>query len=63
MKLNLKELEILERELRLIDPTSNKELTKKQADKLFEKYNNLIDKLREEILRRENQPKSKKESI
>jgi len=52
--LTMEELKILESELRVADPTLNKMLTKKQEDKLFDTYNKLIDKLAEEILRREN---------
>jgi len=54
MKLTLEELKILERELRVIDPTTNMELTDKQEARLFDKYNKLTDKLMDEIERREN---------
>ncbi len=57
MNLTLKELQILESELRVVDPTANKILTKKQEDKLFDQYNTLTDKLIDEIERRENKKK------
>jgi len=59
MRLTLKELRILESELRIVDPTANKELTEKQQEKLFDQYNKLTDKLIAEIERRENKSKKR----
>jgi len=54
MKLfTIKELKILVSELRVSDPTLNKDLTKKQKDNIYNVYNNLINKLDREIFRRE----------
>ena len=54
-RLTLKQLRIIERELRIIDPTANRyDLTEKQKEKLFDEYGRLVNKILEEIIKREN---------
>ena len=57
MRLTLEELKILESELRVVDPVGHKELTKKQEEKLFDQYDKLVNKLTDEIDRRESKKK------
>ena len=58
MKLSLSELKILESELRVVDPTANRDdLSEKQQNKMLSAYEKLVNKLTDEILRRENKKK------
>jgi hypothetical protein len=58
MKLTLNELKILESELRVVDPTANRnDLSEKQQDKILSAYEKLVNKLTDEIERRKKNNK------
>jgi hypothetical protein len=57
MKLTLRELIILESELRIVDPTANKELSYASTNKLLDEYEKLTNKLADEISKRKRNNK------
>ncbi len=54
MKLTLEELRFLYSAIRYADPTANQEPSQKEEQKLFDKYEKLIEKLAAEIQRQES---------